>query len=234
MGTTKQARMLEIFFRSLHGEEISVQKIASEYGVSTKSISRNINDLKAFLADHRELVRNAELKYSHRNKCYRLCMDEYLSNKELYALIEVIVGSGAFEKNELTLLIDKLKGFTFINDSPKINEYIRKMLYYYPDEKTSSKGILDDLWTILGSIIESYQITVELLTEEGGRESYRVCPILIVFGDKSFKLVAFEEGKDYPIVLPIKRIMGIVEHRKKFNKSELPPIDEAKYRNICI
>ena len=234
MGTTKQARMLEIFFRSLHGEGISVQKIASEYGVSTKSISRNINDLKAFLADHRELVRNAELKYSHRNKCYRLCTDEYLSNKELYALIEVIVGSGAFEKIELTLLIDKLKRFTSINDFPKLNEYIRKMLYYYPDEKISSKGLLDNLWTILGSIIETYKITVELMTEEGSRKSYLLCPVLIVFGGKSFNLVAFEEGKNSPTVLPIKRITGIVEHRKKFSKRELPAIDEAKYRNMCI
>ncbi len=44
----RQERLLEIFFRCLRGEEISVQKLAQEYGVSTKSISRNLNDLKAF------------------------------------------------------------------------------------------------------------------------------------------------------------------------------------------
>ena len=75
MENTKQQRVLEIFFRGLRGEDLSVQKMANEYGVSTKSISRDINDFKAFLADHRELVGNTELVYSHQNKCYRLMMD---------------------------------------------------------------------------------------------------------------------------------------------------------------
>ena len=44
MESTKQDRMLEIFFRCLRGEDISVQNLANEYGVSTKSISRNITD----------------------------------------------------------------------------------------------------------------------------------------------------------------------------------------------
>ena len=65
----KQDRVLELFFRGLRGEDISVKNLAAEYGVSTKSISRDINDLKAFLADHRELVGNTELHYSHNEKC---------------------------------------------------------------------------------------------------------------------------------------------------------------------
>ena len=52
----KQERVLELFFRGLRGEDISVKELSNEYGVSTKSISRDINDLKAFLADHRDLV----------------------------------------------------------------------------------------------------------------------------------------------------------------------------------
>ena len=51
MENTKQYRVLELFFRALRGEDISVRKLADEYGVSTKSISRSIADLSAFLAD---------------------------------------------------------------------------------------------------------------------------------------------------------------------------------------
>lgn len=75
MENTKQARVLEIFFRGLRGEDLSVQKLADEYEVSTKSVTRSINDLKAFLADHRDLVGNTELQYSHQDKCYRLHED---------------------------------------------------------------------------------------------------------------------------------------------------------------
>ena len=107
MENTKQDRVLEIFFRGLRGEDLSVQKLASEYEVSTKSITRSINDLKAFLADHRQLVGGTELQYSHQDKCYRLYMDEFLSSKELFSVVEVLIGARAFSKEELT---EKLEG----------------------------------------------------------------------------------------------------------------------------
>ena len=43
MENTRQSRVLEIFFRGLRGEDLSVQHLADEYGVSTKSITRTIN-----------------------------------------------------------------------------------------------------------------------------------------------------------------------------------------------
>ena len=98
MENTRQSRVLEIFFRGLRGEDLSVQHLADEYGVSTKSITRSINDLKAFLADHRELVGETELRYSHQDKCYRLHLAEFLNSKELFALMEVVIGSRAFSK----------------------------------------------------------------------------------------------------------------------------------------
>lgn len=52
----KQDRVLELFFRGLRGEDLFVRYLAAECSVSIKSISRDINDLKAFLADHRGLV----------------------------------------------------------------------------------------------------------------------------------------------------------------------------------
>ena len=85
MNNTKQERVLEIFFRCLRGENVSVQKLADEYGVSTKSITRSISDLKTFLAEHRDLVGNTELQYSYQDKCYHLYMDEFLTNKEFPA-----------------------------------------------------------------------------------------------------------------------------------------------------
>ena len=60
----KKNRVLDIFYRAMKGENISVGKIASEYEVSTKSISRDINEIKNFLSDNRDIVGNTELKYS--------------------------------------------------------------------------------------------------------------------------------------------------------------------------
>ena len=74
MDNTMKHRLLEVFFRGLCGEDLYVQKLADAYGVSAKSITRCINELKDFLAEHRELTGNAELHYSYSDKCYRLIL----------------------------------------------------------------------------------------------------------------------------------------------------------------
>lgn len=69
---TKKNRMLEIFFRAMKGENISVKSMADEYGVSCKSISRDLGEIKNFLCENRELTGNTELKYAANSKTYYL------------------------------------------------------------------------------------------------------------------------------------------------------------------
>ena len=93
METEKNSRMLELFFRVLRGETISVKAVAAEYGVSTKSIGRDIGKIQEFLAEHRDLMQQAELVYSYKDKAYHLNCEEFLKNKELFALVKVMLGS---------------------------------------------------------------------------------------------------------------------------------------------
>ena len=111
MENNKNDRMLEIFMRSLRGEAVSVRSLADEYEVSTKSISRDISSIQNFIAEHRELMQNAELTYSHKDKAYRLSNDEFLKNKELFTLVKILLGSRALSKDEVLTLIYKLKKF---------------------------------------------------------------------------------------------------------------------------
>ena len=148
MDNTKQGRLLEIFFRCMRGEDISVKKLAKEYEVSTKSISRDINDLKAFLVDHRGLVGSTELEYSNQDKCYRLYMDECLSNRELFSLVKVMIGARAFSKEELLTLINKLKKFTTTEDRPKLDELIRKELFNYAEVNHDCEIVQAMLWQL--------------------------------------------------------------------------------------
>lgn len=84
----KKSRMLEIFFRAMKGENISVKSLADEYGVSVKSISRDIGEIKNFLSDNRDLVGNTELKYASSSKSYYLEFDNFLLSKELISVIK--------------------------------------------------------------------------------------------------------------------------------------------------
>ena len=232
MENTKQYRILEIFFRAMRGEDISVSDLANEYGVSTKSISRSIADLKAFLADHRELVGNTQLEYSHQDKCYRLRMDEFLTNKELFALVEVMIGARAFSKMELLALTDKLKKFTTKEDRPTLNELIRNEIYHYPEVKHDCESVQDRLWQIINCIKERKEITIDYYRMDRKWKTRRVRPASVMFTDYYFYLIAFmaEGNVDKPYYFRLDRIKDITEHRKKFSTDDIPEFDEGLLR----
>ena len=71
----RKNRVLEIFFRGIRGEELSPKRLATEYGLSTKTITRNLNDIKKFIKDSHSLVGYTALIYSYNTKSYRLFMD---------------------------------------------------------------------------------------------------------------------------------------------------------------
>ena len=236
MEYTKQDRLLEIFFRCLRGERISVQKLADEFEVSTKSISRDINDLKAFLSDHRDLVGNAELFYSNQDKSYYLYMDEFLSNKELFALIEVMIGARAFSKEELLTLTNKLKGFTTAADRPLLNDLIRKELYHYTEIRHDCVSVQKALWKLALCITDKREITIEYYRADRAWKTHRIRPASVMFTDNFFYLIAFNtEGTlDKPLYFRVDRIKYITEHRKHFTIEDAPEFDEGLLRQRSL
>lgn len=236
MENTKQERLLEIFFRGLRGEDLSVQRLADEYMVSTKSITRNLNDLKAFLADHRELVGNTELQYSHQARSYRLYMDEFLTNKELFALVEVMIGARAFSKMELLTLTDKLKRFTTAEDRQKLNDLIRKELYHYSEVKHDCESVQDNLWQLVNCIAEQREISIEYYRMDRAYVTHRLRPATVMFTDYYFYLIAFkaDAAEPMPLYFRVDRIKHVTEHRKKFTAEEAPGFDEGLLRQRSL
>ena len=236
MENTKMDRVLEIFFRGLRGEDLSVQRLADEYKVSTKSITRSMNDLKNFLADHRELVGNTELLYSHQDKCYRLYMDEFLSSKELFALVEVMIGARAFSKEELLQLTAKLKKFTTPEDRTKLNDLVRKELYHYPEVKHDCDSVQESLWQLVNCISQKQEISIDYYRMDRKWVTHRLRPASVMFTDYYFYLIAFPtEGKtEKPYYFRVDRIRQITVHRKKFTADSIPNFDEGLLRQISL
>ena len=235
MENTKQERVLEIFFRGLRGEDLSVKKLADEYGVSAKSVSRSINDLKAFLADHRDLVGYTELQYSYRDKCYRLYMDEFLSSKELFALVKVLIGARAFSQTELLTLTEKLKRFTTGEDRPKLDELIRKEIFSYSEVKHDCESVQDTLWQLINCITQRREISVEYYRMDRAWVTHRLRPASLMFTDYYFYLIAFKTDGDAkkPLYFRVDRIKHITEHRKRFHGNEAE-FDEGLLRRRSL
>lgn len=232
MEQNKNNRILEIFFRVLHGETVSVKKLAEEYKLSTKSVSRNISEIQKFLSEHRELMQNAELIYSYKDKAYILNSDEFLKNKELFALIKIILGSRALSKEDVLVLIAKLKKFTTIQDKVKLENLIRKEVYHYHEVKSDCKSVIDNLWKIIQAIEEKRVITITYYKMNRDEVKHKIKPASIMFSEYYFYLIAYDEDdtRYKPIYFRIDRISAIREHREKFFLEYKYNFDEGDLR----
>ena len=232
MNCEKNDRMLEIFMRALRGEAISLNSLADEYGVSTKSISRDISGIKNFLAEHRELMQNAELTYSRKNKSYTLTNDEFLKNKELFALVKIFLGSRALSKDEILTLISKLKRFTTVSDRETLENLIRKEVYHYHEIKSDCQGVVDNLWKLIQAIEDKRTLTITYYKMNRDEVKRKIKPAAVMFSEYYFYLIAYMTDDDEykPKYFRIDRITSIMEHRENFRLDRKHDFDEGDLR----
>lgn len=223
----KHERMLEIFFRALKGEHISPKQLAAEYQVSVKSISRNIAEIQAFLAEHRELLQNAELRYSHRDKAYLLTSDEFLKNQELFAVIKVLLGSRCFSKEEILTLIAKMKKFTTDEDRKSLENLIRKEVYHYHEVRSDCNSVIDRLWSIVQAIEQKHILTITYFKMDRTEIRRRIKPAAVMFSEYYFYLIAYEaDDETYQAKhFRIDRITALSASREKFQLDEAHSFD---------
>lgn len=228
----KNNRMLEIFFRALRGEAISTKKLAEEYNMSSKSITRDISDIQAFLSNHRELLQNAELIYSSKERAYILNSDEFLKNKELFALVKIVLGCRCFSKEEILTLIAKLKKFTTIKDKKQFDNLMRKEIYHYHEVKSDCPSVIDNIWKMIRSIEEKKTITITYHKMNRDEVKHKIKPVSIMFSEYYFYLIAYkaEDTEFKPIYFRIDRISAITEHRENFQLERKYDFDEGDLR----
>lgn len=232
MEQEKNNRMLEVFFRALRGEPVSVKSLAKEYGVSTKSISRDISSIQKFLSDHRELMQNAELSYSHKERAYIMSSDEFLKNKELFALVKVILGSRCFSKEEVLILIEKLKRFTTVSDKKLLENLIRKEVYHYHEVRSDCKSVIENLWKIVKAMEEKRLLTITYYKMNGDEVKRKIKPVSVMFSEYYFYLIAYmaDDNVFEPKYFRIDRISAITEHREQFQLEKIHDFDEGLLR----
>lgn len=229
----KKNRLLEIFFRVIRGEYISVRELSNEYGVSTKSISRDIGEIKNFLSDNRDLVGNTELKYLYNSKKHYLELDDFLLSKELIAIIKVLIASRALSKTEMIEIVSKLKSFTTRADQQVFNKLINKELYHYNEVKHDCNSVIDNIWQLTGCIDNRVEISITYYRMDRKYVERKVKPIAIIFSEYYYYLIAYmSSDENYkPLYFRVDRITNIVEHRKNFELKKEHSFDEGELRN---
>lgn len=228
----KKNRMFDIFYRAMRGENISVKNIADEYGVSTKSIARDINEIKNFLYDNRELVGNTELRYDSASKSYYLEFDNFLLSKELMAIVKILIGSRALSKMELLDIINKLKKFTSHHDKEMLESLISNEMYHYNEVNCDCNSVIDNLWKLIRCIDEKTEITITYFKMNRELVDRRIRPVAIMFSEYYFYLIAESmEGENVKAkYYRVDRIVNVVEHRNRLI-NHIGRVDEGELRS---
>lgn len=217
----------------MKGESLSVQQLAFEYNVSTRSITRDINSLKAFLADHADILGYAELEYSSTNHCYSLKMDHFLSNKELLAITKVLIGSRAFSSEELLGIIQKLKVNTTSADRIKLEQRICKEIYQYDEVGSDCHSVIENLWKITDCIENKNVITITYYKMNRDLVKRKIKPVSVMFSEYYFYVIGYLYKSDTPndpIYFRTDRIINIQVHREKYVLSKEQNVDEGMLR----
>lgn len=229
----KKDRMLAIFYRLMKGEEISLKKISEEYGVSTKSISRDLNEIRNFFCNNRDLAGNMEVKYTPSSKTYYLKHDNFLLSKELTAVVKMMIGCRGFSKMEILELTAKLKGFTTYHDRKLLEKMIAKEMYHYNEVKHNCKSVIDNIWQLCKCIDSKKEITITYYKIDCQQVERRIMPIALTFSEFYFYLIAYycDAEKWIPLYYRVDRIVNVVEHRKHFELGREYDFDEGELRD---
>lgn len=234
----KSERVMELLFRALKGESLSAQSLAKEYNVSTRSITRDIDSLKCFMAERPEIFYGTELLYSSSNHCYTLCMDTLLSNQELAAIAKVLVGCRVFSKEELTTILAKLEANTSPTDRNKVKELLRKELLNYQEPHSDCSSVIANIWKLTECINNHNLVSIFYYRMDRQMVDRRLIPASIMFSDGYFYLIAYrcdkkteKSSNTTPLYFRIDRIKEISIHRNKFIPDSSNLFDEGHLRN---
>lgn len=225
-GENKGQRLLGIFDRLSRGETISKEALAREYGVTEKSIQRDIDDIRSYLAGDKD-EGAADICYDRQAKGYRLVEEESrcLTRKEILAMAKILLESRAFAKEELHTILDKLIEACPREGRKVVEDMIRNETFCYVPPRHGKK-LLDALWDISLFIKNREIIRFSYKRQDGAEKEHTAKPVALLFSEFYFYLVAYkEEETEFPTIFRVDRI-GTME--KTENHFQVPYQDRFK------
>lgn len=229
----KGFRLLSIYERINKGELLKKDQLAKHFGVTPKTIQRDIDDLRAYLAEAHFAENEVVIKYDKSKNGYYLVRfeREWLTNEEVLALCKILLESRAFCKTELNSLISKLLTQVVPNDCKKIESMIKSEQHHYVPLR-HGKYLLSILWQ-LSQFATNNEIVQFLYTRQDGIVKERlVKPVAIMFSEYYFYLIAYmaDGSKDFPTIFRIDRIVDLKGTKQHFNIPYKDKFNDGEFR----
>ena len=229
----KGFRLLSIYERLNKGEAIEKAHLAESFGVTQKTIQRDIEDLRSYLSETHMADNEVAIKYDKvRNVYYLVRFErEWLTNEEVMALCKILLESRAFCKDELNSLIGKLLTQVVPNDRKRIENMIRSEQFHYV-QLQHGKFLFSILWELSQFITNGEIVCFDYTRQDGLIKERLVKPVAIMFSEYYFYLIAFmaDDSKDFPTTFRIDRIANLKGSKQNFNIPYKDRFNDGEFR----
>ena len=192
----KSMRLLTIYTRLSDGQTVKKSELAREFGITQRSVQRDMESLRVFLAEE---MLGREIIYDTKSKGYRLvnAATSALSKSEILAVCKILLESRSMRQDEMMPILDKLLDCCVAgSDKKDVTRLIANERFHYI-EPQHKKHILDGLWE-LGQAVEHHRVMeVEYQKIDGTPVKRTVEPVGIMFSEFYFYLIAIVRNEPY-------------------------------------
>jgi hypothetical protein len=244
--SSKSNRILELYRAFLQGKVINKEDASEHYGVNAKSIQRDIDTIRDFLADQAsECGVLQSIEYDAQEKGYRLVTQKVdrLSEGEMLAICKILIESRALSKAEISSLLERLLNICVTpKDRNQIQWYIANEIFNYADPAHASPNT-DYLWSIARAIKEQRILNITYARLKGKEVVQRkVMPVGILFSEYYFYLMGVIYGPDkrkdfekvddpFPTIYRVDRIQALEVTEENFSVDYKQRFKEGEYKN---
>lgn len=229
---SKSYRLLEISNRLLQGECLDKKMLADIYDVDTKSIQRDIDDIRSYLVDKRDEYQYGELVYDYSKKGYLLKNNDksVLTNEMILSISKIIMESRAFVTEELDDIISiLLKGLS--SDSKRlVNNIILNQKFHYKSP-SHGKPLFKIISDLSAHISRKEKIEIHYTRADGKFRERVIKPFALVFSEYYFYLIADIDDTIYkhPVIFRVDRIDKIINIGENFKVATADRFEDGEY-----
>ena len=238
-------RLLGIYTRLINGGIVNKTEEAAKYNVDERSIQRDIDSIRNFLAndvDESGVINS--IIYDRVKKGFRLehIYKIKLTNSEILAVCKILLESRSLTKDEMIPMLDKLISSCVPYENQKIvKDLIRNEEFHYVEPRHRTK-FLDNMWTLGQAIRDCHYIEIEYTRSKDKKTVQRkLKPVAIMFSEYYFYLTAFIDDekvkKDFdvindssPTIYRIDRIKNVQVLGERFHIPYSSRFEEGEFR----
>ncbi len=227
-------RLLSLYERLRQGAVIDKKQEAQTFGVTEKTIQRDLEDLRAYIAEHHSTDGSLTLIYDRRKKGYVLNRDErvWLTNQEILAISKILLESRAITCEELNRVLDKLIMQCIPEERKHVKEVILSERYHYISPR-HAKPLFRKLWDFSYAVRRKNLAEIEYLRARETEPITRtVEPVGVIFSEYYFYLIAYIKGAghEFPAVYRLDRITRYTISTQTFFVPYARRFEEGEFR----